>query len=305
MEICRKSTTFLHNFAQKYFKNPCIGYGDTTKEYRMNDTILTLGIILCVSILALGVVSFIRDLHSTPSKGTKLNGETAPAVQKRRLGLSEIHPAQLGTQIGNVPFKEPIIKTLRVSLEKLSKARWRFKIRFVFLNTTDHDITLDDIHAAVYEKLIITPPYADMDYRGEMQLLQDNSILKHNQEYSLKPGDGYEMVLVFEQTRLEGHSPQFGGTSETAGVMISLCGFFIDYYFFNGSEIVRSAIPSDTLYYFQCLGKDDPGELHEVDDTLIQKLKDMAFQSESARNIANSMKASLQRHLEMRPIPKA
>jgi hypothetical protein len=269
----------------------------------MNDTIITLGIILCVSFVSLGLFNFFRDIRSLPSEATKSDGES-DAVQKRHLGQSEIHSVQPVTQSENVPLKEPIIKTLRVSLEKLSEARWRFKIRFVFLNATDRDVTLDDIHAVVYEKLIITPLYADMNYRGEMQLLQDNSILKHNQDYSLKPGDGYEMVLVFEQTRLEGHSPQFGGTVETAGVMISLCGFFIDYYFFNGSEVVREAIPSDTLYYFQCLGKDDPGELHEVDDALIQKLKGMAL-TESGRNIANSIKTTLQRHLEMRPIPKA
>lgn len=265
----------------------------------MNDLVIYFGIICCAILVGVGFYHYFRNMVTLGS-GAESGGGAGAGVLKKDLSLSEVRLAPEAAPAGHDSSEEPVFKTLRVYLEKIAEARWRFKIRFVFKNVTEHVITLDDIHTAIYEKYVPAPPYATISYRGEMLLQQDNSILKEGQDYSLRPGEGYEMVLVFEQTRLEG-APLYGGDFETPGAMISICGLFVDYYYFEGSEIVRRAIPSDTVYYFECADKSDRGHLHAVDATFIENLKGRTYHSAPAKSIVERVGAILEKHVAARP----
>lgn len=266
----------------------------------MTDTLLQIAAILCVVLIGIAAWNHVRTMWVSSSVATSSQHDASRA-RKKNLGFSKIDPAA-DDQCRSTSVQEPCFKTLRVSLEKISKAKWRFRIRFVFLNLTQDTITLDDIHTAIYVKYVPTPPYLTISYRGEMSLLQDNSVFKGDQDYSLLPGKGYEIVLVFEQTRLEG-APLYGGDSEEPGPLISVCGLFVDYYYFRGSEIQRKAIPSDTVYYFQCSDKEDEGELHVVDEEFLQELSSRTYHS--AKGIVDKVEHIAAKHVSERPVPKA
>jgi hypothetical protein len=266
----------------------------------MTNSLLIFAAVLCGALILIGVWHHLRTLSAFSRISP--DADTTVAI-KKDINLSQIL-ASTADQGPSTSAQEPCFRTLRVSLEKISKAKWRFRIRFVFLNLTQDTLTLDDIHTAIYAKYVPTPPYATISYRGEMSLLQDNSVLKGEEDYSLLPGKGYEIVLVLEQSRLEG-APLYGSDSEEPGPMISVCGIFVDYYSFRGAEIERKAIPSDTVYYFQCNGKDDAGELRVVNDEFLREVKSRVYHSESARGILDSLEQIVEQHVSRRPVPRA
>src|SRR5262245_55870387 len=171
------------------------------------NVLIALGI---VPSIATGIYCYIHMYLSVarePLSESK-NGEqqaSATIVPKSLIGDSEVAKASLKTAI--IPSSsndEPIFKILRTSFQGLAPAKWRFKIRFLLFNHIAETLGLDDMHAAVYLRIVPTPPLLTIGYRGEANLSQDNSLWKDNQSYSLARNDGFEMTLAMDLSRIEG-----------------------------------------------------------------------------------------------------
>jgi len=202
---------------------------------------------------------------------------------------------------------KPLFETLRVKTTCLSDAHWRFSIRFLLLNDTSPEIHLEDIHAKVYRKYIPSPPLLTIGYRGEVVLQEDNTIAKEEKSYSLAPGDGYEIDLILELTRIEG-SPVYGTDRERPGPILAVLGLLVDYYYLlpDGS-VKRRTVPSDSLYFFECLDRKSGqrSTLRFVDNDLLKELEADRYTTDTAKAIASSIRHLVEEHRAYDPTPKA
>ena len=173
---------------------------------------------------------------------------------------------------------DPRFTSLRCSVYQIGKAKWKLSIEFVIENqSSNHELVIDDIHARMFEADAYQPPYATISRFGDVWLMQDNRILKENRSYSLAPGDGYEINLLFEATRVEG-APAYGWDepTEMEGAVHIVFGLLVDYYFITPNGIQRGVVPSDRIYLFgypQGITGIRGRELDSVDDGSVQRMK--------------------------------
>jgi hypothetical protein len=270
---------------------------------------------------ALFLYILVRQIRSTSSIGHGTSTATDAAPER---GSREAQPADLGgssvtviasaakeSSLPEASFlserdgEDPQFESLRVDCESLTKAHWRLRIRFLLRNTLDQAIAVDDIHVRVYSLHVPTPPYLTISYRGEAEILQDNSMLKKDQTYSLEPGDGLEMVLVTEVARLEGAPLYSSGDHETPGPMLAVFGLLLDYYILARQTIERRVLPSDCLYFFECLGKEGPVRFFTISERNVEAEKLARFQTKAANSILASLGDTLSAHKAFRPTPRA
>jgi hypothetical protein len=187
--------------------------------------------------------------------------------------------------------EEPVFRTLRITTTKIDNHHWRFQIKFLFLNTLKEQIVFDDVHVKLYRRYVVTSPVLSIGHRGEMELLQDNSLQKKQEVYSLEAGDGFEIVL------------NLGISSNESGVL-AVFGLFIDYY--TIPNINRSSIPSDCVYLFFNSSQRLPnaGELKIISNELINELKSIKFSHAEPNEIMSSLDKIVIQHSSSRPIPK-
>jgi len=233
----------------------------------------------------------------------KLSYET-PKIPPRSLG-AEIRPITEGYDLESKD-NSPYFRTLRVITEQINPARWRFKIRFLFFNPSPDEIVIDDIHAKVYEDYVPTPILLTISYGGSVELLQDNCIWKEEKAYSLKSGDGFEMVLVLEMSRREG-APAYSESysrPEQAGPVRSVIGLLVDYYVPGASDIERITIPSDCIYLFECEDQSKWTEMRALDDEAIDALMLRHTGDEKVEGIIQQFRAYYHTHSSLRLQPK-
>jgi hypothetical protein len=191
---------------------------------------------------------------------------------------------------------EPVFKTLRVTAEEQTDFNCRIRIRFLFFNGLGEEIALDDIHNRLYEMKIRYSAPLTLGYRSEVYLLQDNTMLKSNASYSLAPGDGFEMELVFQLT-----------SNEPARFVF---GLLLDYYMVKDrKQIVRSTIPSDCIYMLKAQSTHTFGpkarfELTGIDEAFVAALREQYAGDTDFLLYVDQIASILERHVSFRPILK-
>lgn len=191
--------------------------------------------------------------------------------------------------------KSPLFKTMRVSAEPKNNLHCTLRISFVFLDTLLEEIVLDDIHNALYDMTIARAAPLTIGYRGEVYLLQDNTLLKQKGEsYSLKPGEGYEMDLVFEFTANEPSRFVFG--------------LLVDYYSISGNSITRSAMPSDCIYMLKhdskhSFGSNTKFELTAIDFAFVDDLRKRYMNDPDLLEYVAQIETVLIRHTQFHATP--
>ena len=268
-----------------------------------------------IALIALGIVpcslALVFSLYKmcVPAARSKrgLQEHTSPfpipdEVPWKKIGGSSIELARGSALTQPMHVDEPVFKTLRADLEKIGDAKWRLRIRFVFLNTLNETLAVDDMHTRLYEKEL--PGYypATIGYRKDVLLLEDNTIWKDEKSYSLGPGDGYELVLVLEITRMAG-SEGYGTFRESAGPVSTVFGLLVDYYCATTtSGLERRALPSDCIYVFEA--EDDSAEFRAIDSETIRELVSRYKTDQNAMKRLERLETLLADHLAFRPVPK-
>src|SRR5258708_6459520 len=140
---------------------------------------LIIGIVLAACILTVVITELYKKMSAPtgdPSAAHEVAFLDPNEVPMKRIGGSTIQPV-ISVPPGTVrPVNSPIFKSLRAEATEEGIGKWVFKIRFVFVNTLVQAIAIDDMHARVYEKNVPTPAYATINYRGDILLLQDNTM---------------------------------------------------------------------------------------------------------------------------------
>jgi hypothetical protein len=266
----------------------------------------TGGLIVVSCIAVLGLLFWLmKGLRNMAATGRF--GRTTPlldplgdpdAIPKESIGESVISEHISESLSFNSGLSEPTFKTLRAVAKKENAERCTLKIRFVFLNTTSKQISIEDIHNRLYECKIVWHAPLTLGYHSEVKLLQDNTILKESRSYSLEPGDGYEIDLVFQLTR---------GDNEPTR---HLFGLLVDYYTVEPSgRIDRKTMTSDCIYMMKCrsthtFGPNAEFELTAIDQSFIEELKSRHENESGMLEYINQIESILKDHLAFRPIPK-
>lgn len=230
----------------------------------------------------------------------------SPEARSKELGASTLTPvAGPPEDMSGQDGSEPQFHTLRTSIESdPDMARWKLFVDFVFVNRCDYLLVLHDIHAKIYLKSAAAPPLMTIGHRGEILLLADNRIRKDGHDYSLPPGDGFEITLALEMARFEG-SPLYGTDHAERGPARVLFGLFVDHYLDLGDRIERRpSVPSDRLYLFQCASRGDEGSFHAIGDVEIQGAVGSAGASGDELTLARALAEVYQSHVRSRPVPK-
>ena len=222
----------------------------------------------------------------------------------KKIGDSAIEPAVTTLPDISRLNAVPIFKTLRADVIKIGPAKWRFKVRFLFKNSLKQEIVVDDMHTRVYEKDVPTPAYMTIKYRGDVLLLQDNTIWKDNKSYSLKSNDGYEIVIVLEMTRIEG-SPLYGPDHVRDGPVRTIFGLIIDYYYVDGIDVKRGSLPSDCIYLFEYKNNYDWEELKAIDSVVIEEIRMRHVGDSIMTPVVQRLEGLLTEHLSFRLTPKS
>lgn len=197
----------------------------------------------------------------------------------------------------------PVFRTLRLSHEDISPGKWKLKIRFLLFNSSLTSITVDDLHTRIYERQASSPPLLTIGYRRELFLLQDNSIWKQDESYHLASGDGYDMTVVLEVTRMEG-SPVYGSFGEMSGAFRAVFGFFVDYYTISPiDELRRYSIPSDCLYVFECAERSGTPHFQTLSHEFIEELKVRFSQDVTRLTAISQLEKHVAEHMSRRPTP--
>jgi hypothetical protein len=203
--------------------------------------------------------------------------------------IERLHRTGIGPLHG---FSEPEFKTLRLDASKTKDQGWQFRIRFAFINRLRETVVIDDIHAKLYEQNVPGSAVLTMGSWGEIILLQDNTILREQREYSIEPGDGYEISLVFKMS-----SVGYAYTTRT------VFGLLLDYYAITKSGVGRRARPSDCLYMFQQKPAEDWSEFRELNLDTISELALRHRLDGGALKAIERLKGFLDEHAKLRLTP--
>lgn len=200
--------------------------------------------------------------------------------------------------------KEPRFSTLGCDAYQVGKAKWQLEIEFEIRNLLDREIVIDDIHACHFETNAFAPPLLTISFYGDVWLRQDNTILKEKRDYSLLPGDGYRINLLFEATRIEA-APAYGVLpAETEGSVTVVFGLLLDYYSMTASsELDRRAIPSDCIYVFQYSANEMAPWFKGIDADELEDLKRRHSDSKEKQEFIQRLEGYLSEHLNFRPVP--
>jgi hypothetical protein len=200
--------------------------------------------------------------------------------------------------------REPQFFTRRCKADQVSKAKWRLEIEFqVFNPTGSREMVIDDLHARLFEWDAHAPPLATISFYGDVWLTQDNSILKEQRVYSLPPGDGYIINLVFEATRVEA-APAYGmAPHESEGSVAIVFGLLLDYYFLTTPMPDRRAIPSDRIYMFTYSKGDDDASVRALDQRELNDLRTRNSGGKDALAFIKRIEDYLEEHLSFHPEP--
>ena len=168
----------------------------------------------------------------------------------------------------------------------------------------DREIVIDDMHAFHFETNAFAPLLLTISFYGDVWLRQDNTILKERRDYSLRPGDGYRINLLFEATRIEA-IPAYGLLPfEKEGGVTVVFGLLLDYYSMTSSGLDRRAIPSDRIYIFR-YGAEKGLWFEGLDADALKALKRRpANKTKEIQEFIQRLEGYLSKHLSFRPIPQ-
>lgn len=154
--------------------------------------------------------------------------------------------------------------------KELGPGYWQLKPRVLLHNTSPREILLDDVHVIIYVEISSVPPLATISYHGTSVILQDNTLLKEEgRPYSLAPGDGFEMDLVIEATRLEG-APSYYPVTPKRGACCFLFGLIADYSRLDPHTSDESNVTTPSLCMFLCRSEKEEPEFIEVDNRVAE-----------------------------------
>jgi hypothetical protein len=151
----------------------------------------------------------------------------------------------------------PFVAGISAATRKIALATWQFKIDFLFMNCSKRQIVFDDVHVRILARDIPTPSYATIGYKGEIVLLQDNTLQKREGEYSVLPGDGLQFSLILQLSRVEG-SNTYAASALVEGPLSTVFGLLVDYYVISDLQAVeRATSASKCVYLFQAISGTD------------------------------------------------
>jgi hypothetical protein len=204
------------------------------------------------------------------------------------------------------PARELQFHTLRCEADPSGDGKWLLSITFEVWNPPlAPEIVIDDLHVRLFEKDAFAPPLATISYFGDVWLRQDNSILKDGRDYELKSGDGYQINLVLQATRVEG-APAYGMLpTETAGQLLVVFGLLLDYYWREGATLKRATLPSDRIYVFNSSGKFQGSAMLSIDSGNITSLATAQHSNRATEKLVERLGEYVREHSSFRPVPKA
>jgi hypothetical protein len=207
---------------------------------------------------------------------------------------SPVIRAGLNDSASLLEVTEPQFSTLHCRSHQAGEATWQLEIEFEIRNrSTTHDMVIDDVHACLYERNAFPPPYLTIGHFGDVVLRQDNRIVKERRIYSLAPGDGYVMNLMFHASRIEGVAGITSDGSEKTGRAIAVFGLLLDYYVNTPFGLDRRTVPSEALYLFASFSDE---VIRSLDDTHIRELQASHASDAWMRDFCQRLESYLAQH---------
>jgi len=248
--------------------------------------------------------SISRFYKTTGSAGSVSKDGRAPSFEEaplRPIGGSTVESTseqRAGTQ--TLPASEPLFKTLRVRTERCAAGQWRFTVKFVIVNLLDKSIAIDDLHTVVYEKWGKAPSTGAswIASAGEIWLMQDNSVHDQLRSRSIEPGNGCEMGVVLELSRLDRSPSPDGGRAR------AVFGLILDYYMLDERDIVRKSKTSDCIYVFNYAAQHDAGTIEAVNADSVESYTGTGPTFVQG-SYGKRLRTYLEHHSLLRPVPKA